>query len=94
MSDQGIKVKVSPTVEMLRMANLMNGTGYLNDPEGSAVRAQAMETLLREQHKRLEICPVTQGVDTSGELVADGIQRGRRQTDAHIAFSNMPRIDC
>jgi hypothetical protein len=76
-------------MEMLRIASLISGGG-INDPEGAAINAQAMETLLRNQQIRLNTCPVTKGLDTAGKIVADGIQTGRRQADAHIAFRKLP----
>lgn len=86
-----INMGLSPAAHMLKAAFALKSSGHLFDPEGAAINAQAMETLLRHQQGQLEICPVTKNLDTSSSILASDIEQGRRQTDAFVAFTDFTR---
>ena len=80
-----IQAPVSPTAAMLNAISAIAGTGHANDPEGLAMRAAGIATLIKTQSGQLDICPVTRDIDTAATPVAQDMLSGATETVRHLA---------
>ncbi len=83
-NNNDFSVSVSPTMALLQATKLGQG----GDPEGNAIAARNLLSLMKTQHNNLSTCPVTAQIkDGAHSTVSTGIETGVRRTEAFIAFT-------